>query len=393
MDKIVATFYLEPLNMDIIKKVCAESSTGTWVDVKTMKSRIRKISAYPIAINRKKNLVKIAYPVDLFEDGNNPQLLSSVAGNIFGMKILKNLRLVDIEFPNSYLKHFQGPKFGLGGVRKHIQTLERRRPHIGTIVKPKVGLNPKESAKVAYEAWVNGIDFVKDDENLTNQKFCSFKERVVKMLEMRDKAASQTAETNLYAPNITAPADEMLKRAEYVKDHGGNCIMIDIVTVGFSGLQFIRDQNLGMIIHGHRAMHGAFTRNQKHGISMVVLAKLARLAGVDQLHIGTFGVGKMRGAYEEDLIYQKALTEKMGNLKTVFPVASGGLCAPMVKTLLDRAGTDIVIQAGGGIHGHPGGTIGGALSMRQAVEAYMNGLTLKEAKTYKELAEAYNYFK
>ncbi len=393
MDEITATFYCEPCDRETAKKVAAESSTGTWTELKTMKKRIEKISARVTKVDKNNNIIKITYPIDLFEAGNIPQLLSSVAGNIFGMKAVKNLRLLDLEFPEKYIKSFEGPAFGLEGVRKLIGTDRRRRPHLGTIVKPKVGLNPKESAKVAYDAWFNGVDFVKDDENLTNQKFCPFKERVIRMLDARDRAFQETAERNLYSPNITAPAEEMLKRAQFVKDHGGKVIMIDIVTVGFSGLQFIREQNLKLAIHGHRAMHAAFTRNKKHGISMLVLAKLARLAGADQLHIGTFDVGKMKGDYRDDLSYQKALTEEMGNIKPAFPVASGGLCATSVKKLLDRAGTDIVIQAGGGIHGHPGGTTAGALSMRQAVEGYVNGLALRDIMTYPEFKQAVEYFK
>ena len=399
---LICKFYVEPKGdwKTTLNQLPAESSIGTWTKLTTMKKHVEKLGAKVFYYDKKTKIVEIAYPLDVFEPHSIPQLLSDVAGNIFGMKIVKNLRLIDIKFPKEYVKSFDGPRFGMEYIRKYVGTQKSRRPHVGTIVKPKIGLNPKETAKVAYNAWVGGVDFVKDDENLTDQKFCRFEDRVIHVLDARDKAESETGEKKMYAPNITAPADVMLKRAQFVKDHGGKTIMIDIITSGFSAVQFIRDQNLGMIIHAHRAMHAAFTRNRRHGISMPVVAQLARLAGVDQLHIGTV-IGKLEGSRDvvlanenecEDDYYpgtKDIMSQEWYGMKPVFSVSSGGLCPMHVPKLMKILGNDIVIQAGGGIHGHPLGTKAGAMAMRQAIDATMMGINLKEyAKEHKELAYA-----
>jgi len=84
----------------------------------------------------------------------------------------------------------------------------------------------------------------------------------------------------------------------------------------------------------------------------------------------------------------------MGLLKPVLPVASGGLHPRLVPALMETFGNDFVIQAGGGIHGHPDGTVAGAKAMRQAVDATLYGKTLEEyAKTHKELALALKQWK
>jgi ribulose-bisphosphate carboxylase large chain len=255
-------------------------------------------------------------------------------------------------------------------------------------VKPKVGLNPAENAKVAYEAWVGGVDFVKDDENLSNQKFCPFEKRVALTLEAKDKAEEETGEKKIYAPNITAETTEMLRRAEFVKAHGGNCIMVDIITAGFASLQTIRNANINLPIHAHRAMYAAFARNPRHGIAMLPLAKLARLAGVDQLHTGAI-VGKMEGAKKDVLEINEWLRGEWFGLKPVFPVASGGIDPLRIPRLLDIAGTELVINAGGGIHGHPQGTRAGAKALVQSYDAWKKGISLEEhAKKHKELAIA-----
>jgi ribulose 1,5-bisphosphate carboxylase large subunit-like protein len=52
-------------------------------------------------------------------------------------------------------------------------------------------------------------------------------------------------------------------------------------------------------------------------------------------------------------------------------------------------GRDVIIQAGGGIHGHPGGTVAGARAMRQAVDAATKGIPLAEyADIHEELGMA-----
>jgi len=280
---VVCSFYVEPNGISLEKaaiNIAKESSIGTWTKVE-MDSYVRKIKPHIFSIDRRNSVVKIAYPSELFELGSIPQLLSSVAGNIFGMKVIKNLRLEDIHFPYKMIKHFKGPLFGIEGIRKLLGV--KKRPLLGTIVKPKVGLNTKKHAEKAFEAWVGGCDVVKDDENLTNQKFNPFKNRVVETLEKRDKAEELTGEKKVYMPNITAETEEMIERAEFIKEQGGRYMMIDIITVGFSALQTMRNLNkkLRLVIHAHRAMHAALTKNPKHGISMLMLAKLARLAGVD----------------------------------------------------------------------------------------------------------------
>jgi ribulose-bisphosphate carboxylase large chain len=121
---------------------------------------------------------------------------------------------------------------------------------------------------------------------------------------------------------------------------------------------------------------------------MRVISKVARIIGVDQLHVGTV-VGKMFETKEEVAENCEALKMDMGELKPVLPVASGGLHPKLVPALMEFFGKDFVIQAGGGIHGHTDGTIAGAKAMRQAVDATLKEISLDEySKKHKELREA-----
>jgi ribulose-bisphosphate carboxylase large chain len=364
--------------------IAAESSIGTWTELTTVKPYVDRLHATVFRIEGSE--CSIAYPVELFEAGNMANILSSVAGNVFGLDALRRLRLNDVRFPADLAKSFKGPKYGIQGVRELLGV--RHRPFVGTIIKPKLGLRTRDHAEVAYEAWVGGCDIVKDDENLGSQVFNPFEDRVAETLEMRDRAEEETGERKVYMANVSAETEEMLRRAKYVQDNGGRYMMVDIITCGFSALQTLRDHDLGLVIHAHRAGHAAFTRLPRHGISMKVIAKVARIQGVDQLHVGT-AVGKMSETKGEVLENVEALIQPLHEFKPVLPVASGGLHPGHVPELIGMFDEDFVIQAGGGIHGHPMGTRVGATAMRQAVEAVVEGHTLSEyAKDHEELAVA-----
>ena len=389
---LVCDFYLEPLGISLKEAaggVAAESSVGTWTELTTIKPYVEKLAARVFSIEG--NNIRIAYPIELFEQGNMPNILSSVAGNVFGLRALKNLKLTDIQLPKELVHSFNGPKYGITGIRKLLNIHDR--PLVGTIIKPKLGLKTVDHAKVAYDAWVGGCDVVKDDENLSSQSFNPFEERVLATLEMRDRAEDETGEKKVYMVNVTSETEEMLKRVQFVVDHGGRYLMIDILTCGFSALQTVREHDFGLVIHAHRAGHAAFTKNPLHGISMKVIAKVARIIGVDQLHVGTV-VGKMSETREEVAENCEALKTGMYGVKEVLPVASGGLYPSLVPALMGFFGKDFVIQAGGGIHGHTDGTVAGANAMRQAVDASLKGMSLEEyAKSHKELQVALNLWK
>ncbi|MHA1687631.1 MAG: RuBisCO large subunit C-terminal-like domain-containing protein [Candidatus Heimdallarchaeaceae archaeon] len=400
---LTARYYVEHKSVEQAGlEICAEESVGTWTDLTTMKPHVERLRAelldYKIFHKQdhyEVGEVTIGFPVELFDlESGIPNILSMIAGNLFGLGALKNVRLQDIEIPSSILKDFSGPKFGIDGVRKIIGTDKgelKGRPHIGTIVKPKMGLTPKEWAEVAYEAAIGGVDFIKDDENLVNQPFCPLEERVINVLEKLDQVKSETGRTVIHAVNVTAKHDVMWRHIETALDHGAKCLMVDVILTGYQELAAMaRDQGIKVPIHVHRTMHATFTRNKKHGISMLAVAKLVRMAGGDQLHIGSYGQGKMDSDVEEEKKIRDALlVEKMDDIKKVFPVASGGLHPGKVPELIKYGGKDIIIQAGGGIHGHPMGTKAGATALKQAVEATMLGVSLEEyARDHVELKKA-----
>ncbi|MDM7939746.1 MAG: RuBisCO large subunit C-terminal-like domain-containing protein [Methanothrix sp.] len=384
--ELIAKYHVET-DLPIAKAaeaIAAEQSTGTWTEVRG--------SDNPLAarvIRAEGTDVEIGFPEELFEPGNIPQYLSVVAGNLFGLGALKKVRLQDVIFPESLMRAHKGPRFGMEDARRILGVYDR--PLVGTIVKPKVGLDPKGTARVAKEAVLGGLDLVKDDETLTNQSFCPLIPRLEAVMSSLDRVEKETGKKAFYAVNVTTGGDQILERAEEAVDHGANMVMIDVLTAGFSALEVL-SRNVKVPVHVHRTMHGAFTRDKAHGISMVVISRLVRMAGGTNLHTGSY-MGKMAKETQENDMSRDALRDEWHGLKRVFPVASGGIYPAKVHGNLDGYGIDCIVQAGGGVHGHPDGTAAGARAMVQAVEAWQKKIPLQEyAKDHKELETALKYW-
>lgn len=402
-DDLVVLFYFEPprgmSKEESAGRIASESSTGTWTTLAKLPPRMKDLEA--TAFHIEGNYLKVAYPRDLWENGNWCQLKSGIAGNIFGMKGVENLRLIDVSLPTNYVRHFKGPILGMEGIRKRWKIFDR--PLTGAVPKPKIGFSASEHARVGYETWMGGFDFVKDDENLTSTRFNRFEKRVELMAKFRDKAEAGTGDRKGAFINITADVETMKKRADLLHEHGFSYAMMDVVIVGSAALTTMRDHlgDLGITTHAHRAMHASFDRNPKHGMTMQFVAKEARLLGLNQIHTGT-AVGKLVGSREEVLALTSILREKRtpakdgflmdqdwGRIRSAFPVSSGGLHPGLVPDVLDIYGKDVVLLVSGGIHGHPRGTRDGAMAAMQALNAWKDGVTLEEkAASARELREA-----
>lgn len=405
-DDIVCLFRFEPssgiVDSEAMGRIASESSVGTWTTLAALPKMLPKLKAYAFWNDR--NFCKVAYPGALFEPASITGFLAGPAGNIFGMKAIKNLRLIDVEFPRHYVRQFRGPHFGIDAIKKIFK--KKSGPITAVVPKPKLGYTATEHAeKVAYAVWRGGIDCVKDDENLTNQAFNKFGERVNRLSRVRDRVEKETGDVKEAFINVTAPdLRELEKRIKVVHEHGFRYFMLDVVISGFAAVQTASNiaHDYEMAIHAHRAMHAMFTRNKRHGMSMLLLAKLMRLIGVDQLHIGT-AIGKLEGSRSEiiatkDMVLSREVGEipmsrlhqDWNGIKPMLPVASGGLHPGLLPHVFDiYKTTDMVVQVGGGTQGHPMGIEAGAKAVVQAIEAYHHKVNLYEyGETHMELKEA-----
>ncbi len=399
---LIATYHIIlPKDVDILKKasaLAAGQTIGTWVPVPGITDEIRQkymgrvigvfdappteLSTMPME-DQRQYLIRIAYPAENFGD-DFPLMITSLLGN--DASTSAQVKLMDIEFPEEFIRQFAGPRYGIEGIRS--LTGVKNRPLLLNMIKPCTGLTPEKAADIFYQTALGGVDFIKDDELLGNPSYSSPWERVKLFKKCADAAYEQTGIHTRYFVNVTCGVKDLLENIRRVEDAGADGIMINYAAVGYSTLRMAA-QNTNLPILGHSAGVGMFSEGPANGMaSPLAVAKLARIAGADMVMINT-----PYGGYP--LMHQKymqtvgTLIAPFYDLKPSMPTIGGGVHPGMVQKYINEVGTDIVLAAGGAIQGHPDGAAAGVRAMRQAVEISLSGEDfMQAASSYEELTKA-----
>ena len=394
----------------------AESSTGTNVTVSTTDDFTRSVDAIVYEIDAAKELMKIAYPVALFDlnitDGSAmiASFLTLTIGNNQGMGDVEYAKMHDFYFPEDYLKLFDGPATTISDLWRVLGRPEKDGGFIvGTIVKPKLGLRPEPFASAAYDFWLGG-DFIKNDEPQGNQVFAPMKETIPLVADAMRRAQDKTGEAKLFSANITADDHyEMLARGNFILDTFAEnadhvAFLVDGYVTGPAAITTARRQFPGQYLHYHRAGHGAVTSPQsKRGYTAFVLSKMSRLQGASGIHTGTMSYGKMEGeAGDTDMAYMIERDSADGpfyhqewhGMKPTTPIISGGMNALRMPGFFSNLGhSNLILTAGGGSYGHIDGAAAGARSLRQAEQCWKQGADpVQFAKDNQEFARAFESF-
>jgi len=323
-----------------------------------------------------------------------PNLLSTVAGNLFELKPFSGLKLLDVTLSPAFLDRYPGPQFGVAGTRRF--TGISNRPLIGTIIKPSVGLTPEATAATVQALVEGGIDFIKDDELQADGPHCPLSDRLQEAMKVINRHAEKTGRKPMYAFNITGEIDEMLRRHDEVAAVGGTCIMVSMNSIGLPALVALR-RHSQLAIHGHRNGWGIYDRSPAIGMSYIAYQKLWRMAGVDHMHVNGID-NKFCESNESVIASAKECLKPMFAPPLpgceIMPVFSSGQTARQAPDTWRALGTtDLIFACGGGIIGHPNGIGAGVRSLRQAWEAAVQGIPLPDfAKTHPELGEALQKF-
>ena len=304
-----------------------------------------------------------------------PQLMTTVAGNLFELAPFSGLRLIDIDVPPAFAERQPGPQFGIEGTRRLSGV--QGRPLVGTIIKPSVGLTPEQTADLVRTLCEAGLDFIKDDELIADPPYSPLHKRVEAAMRVINDHADKTGKKVMYAFNISGDIDDMLRHHDKVLAAGGTCIMVNLISVGLAGeVKLCRHSQLP--IHGHRNGWGALTRDPALGFDYRAYQKFWRLAGADQLHVN--GLRNKFCETDESVIAsaRECLTPIAGG-QVVMPVFSSGQWAGQAPdTYAALNSVDLIYLAGGGIMAHPAGPAAGVASLREAWEAAMSGIPLAE---------------
>jgi ribulose-bisphosphate carboxylase large chain len=348
--------------------IAGEQSTGTFIRVPGETDELRERHGARVE-SVDPNEIELSWPLSNMGP-SLPNLLATVAGNLWELKPFSSIRLLDLHLPPAFLDRYCGPQFGVLGTRRLSGVYGR--PIIGTIIKPSVGLTPEATAELVKSLAEAGVDFIKDDELQADGPHCPFDDRISVVLRVLRDHADRTGKMVMYAANITGEIDDMLRRHDQVFAAGGTCVMTSIHSIGLAGLVALR-RHAGLPIHGHRNGWGLLGRSQDFSVSFVAWQKIWRLAGVDHLHCN--GISNKFWEPDESVIASareclRPMFDAPAKGCEIMPVFSSGQTAQQAHPTYAALGsTDLIFAAGGGIMGHPGGIAAGVQSLRDAWEA------------------------
>ena len=410
-EEVVATYTIEtPESLKWAAEALAgEQSTGTFIKIPGETAEIhekhagRVVEVEPLDSSLTPALlgsvttggsfhrgrIKVAFPVQNFGYAL-PNLMATVAGNLFELKQFSGIRLEDVDFPASYIDRQPGTRFGVPGTRKLMSVEER--PMVGTIIKPSVGLSPEATGELAFSLANAGIDFIKDDELMANPPHSPFAKRFDSVIRQLHRVAETSGRMVMYAANVTDNVDQMRRNIDIVEKAGGTCVMVSANHIGLSGLDVVRSHT-SLPIHAHRNGWGALTRDPMLGYSYLFWQKIWRLAGADHLHVN--GLRNKFWEPDESVIRSaRAIMSPLGSAPVAVPVIASAQTALQVpETYAALGSADFLFVCGGGIMAHPAGPVEGLRSINEAWEATISGIPLDEyAKSRPALQGALEMF-
>ncbi len=408
MEYLTATYYCEfPEGTNVIAKAASFAvgqTVGTWLPVpgvteemrRSHMGRVANIFDVPpselstqLAGGKRAYLIEIAFPVANF-GSEFPMMLTTLLGN--DASTSTQAKLVDLRMPKAFVEGFNGPNFGIEGIR-NLTGVEKR-PLLLSMIKPCTGVTPKAGADILYGAAIGGVDIVKDDELMGNMPFSTVVGRVAEYNKAVDRAFETTGSRTVYVVNITG--ENLLENAAKAVDAGARALMVAFPAVGYGALHSLAKAAKVPIL-GHYASSGMYYEGMLSGMaSHIAVGRFPRLAGADMVVINTpFGGYPLQ--YEKYIKTVHQLTLPLFDKKPVMPAVGGGVHPGMSEQYIGDLGPDIILGSGGAIYGHPMGATAGAKAMRQSIDAVMQGIPLDEyAKDHAELAKAielWGYFK
>ncbi len=385
---VVGTYYIEDRrpewdfvdHLAQVQRLALEGSTATWMEIKEETPEVRerltsKVLGYyevPAPKGTKKAVVQLAFPIAAWEENVNvPMMLLSVSGNIFAF--CDKVRLLDVYIPKCVAAKFNGPKFGIEGVRDILGVYDR--PLILQIIKPKMGMTPEETAAQVYQSALGGADLCKDDEMCSELANCPFDARLEAVLKALEKAEQETGEKTLYMVSITDEVSRVREKALRAVQAGATGLLM-AYPVGLSALKVVADDPE---ISAPILWHVSHMLGMLPTMSFTVLAKLARLCGADMMLTPSLWSSLQVCSVEEELRTSQTLRAPFYNIKRTWPMPAAGMYPGLVEALIQEHGSDFIVPAGGGMLGHPMGYKAGAMAWRQAIAAVLSGISLQEA--------------
>jgi ribulose-bisphosphate carboxylase large chain len=263
------------------------------------------------------------------------QLLNMLFGNC---SLQPEVELVDVRFPADYERHFPGPRFGIAGIRNAAGV--QHRPLTCTALKPQ-GSSVEHLAQLARTFALAGIDVIKDDHGIANQRSAPFAERVPAVQRAIRKANEESGGRTIYAPTFSGSPGALRAQAIIAQENDVRMALVAPMLVGVAS--FIELQaDLAIPVMAHPAFAGGRIAPP------LLLGKLFRLFGADATIFPNHG-GRFSYSRETCMAIANAAREPWAAVRPALPVPAGGMTVGRVPEMIEGYGNDTMLLIGGGL--------------------------------------------
>ena len=260
---------------------------------------------------------------------------------LFGNSSLhEHVELIDVEFPDDFLTHFRGPRFGIAGIRELVGVPARSLTCAA--LKPQ-GLPVERLAELCFTLASAGIDIIKDDHGLADQPYSPFAARVAACIRAVERAASATGHRAVYAPSVVGSPRKVDEQVRIAFNEGVKMLLLAPALLGMPAFAELVAERIDVPVLAHPAYGGA-----ARVAPPLLLGKLFRLLGADAVIFPSFG-GRFAYSPQTCREITHACRAPWSHLSPILPVPAGGLSVERVPEVLRFYGNDVMLLIGGSL--------------------------------------------
>ena len=265
------------------------------------------------------------------------QTLNMLIGN---SSMHAHAELLDADLPETLVKACGGPRFGIEGLRR--LTGAHGRPLTCTALKPQ-GLPVEELARICYVFAAAGVDIIKDDHGIADQRYSPFAARVAACQKAIRRATAETGRTALYAPSLVGSPKALFAQARILREEGVGAALVAPGLVGIPVFQELVEDHLSVPVLAHPSYAGTV-----RVAPAFVLGKLFRLLGADAVIYAHYA-GRFAYSQEECASIAAAARAPWPGVRPCLPVPAGGMSVDRVEELVKFCGVDSMLLIGGSL--------------------------------------------
>ena len=281
---------------------------------------------------------------------------SDLLNVLFGTSSLRgDVRLLSFTMTKGLLSFWRGPRFGIDGIRQAVDV--HHRPLLCAVLKP-LGRTAQELARLAEQCVEGGIDLIKDDQSLVDQRWCPFEERVARCAEAIARVGERRGRPCLYFAHVSGALDTMRRRAAQAKARGATGLLVAPGLTGFDAVRTLRtDDEIALPIASHPSMLGTLVGRGGGGLaSPVVYGLLPRLVGSDLSIYPAFG-SDYPMSQQDCVLVTEHCRQSWGCLRSMMPAVGGRIGPERLVELDSVLGKDMIFVLGSRIQQFPAGVV------------------------------------